>query len=315
MTKLFTDPVLAKCSNRTELAKENPVLGNPDIWFKTGILRKVGIRSVSFDFFINWSNNILHKNLWLKRPTIADIDVHSLTDLQVNESLREDKFLELVLFSRKNKFSASAIIYSDYRNWNDQSHLLHVFWPREAVDNKYLRIDRVDLLYIKQQIITNSGGPVRIGSKGLIYGTSRLECFLSQGDALWPGDADLVLLNNDYSPLAVLEFKKHTKSSRILFEDQGLGNYYPWPDARKYDRLKLLSNQINSLTSIPLFVVYYSIESNEHRVIVEQVSGYVGELKATSKQFFTIDENNVEVSSEEIIRYICSKSKPAHTLI
>ncbi|HEY9268553.1 MAG TPA: hypothetical protein VIO39_03745 [Methylotenera sp.] len=311
MIKIFTDPILAKCKNRSELAKENPILGGPDIWFNGNLLEKIGIKSVGFDFFIDWSNNILDRNLWLKRLTLANIDVHSLSDNEIINSLKEDKFLDLVLFSRANKFTASAIIYNDNQNWSDQSHLIHVFWPKDATNNKGLRVDKIYLKDIKQLIKAKSGGPVKMGTKGLTYGTSRLECSLCHSDALWPGDADLILLNNNYLPIAVLEFKKHTASSGIPFNEQRLGNYYPSPDGRKYDRLKHLSDQINGDVSIPLFLIYYSTISTEHRVIVEQVIGNVGALQAIGSVFFTIDENDINGSFEKVIQYIINNSKLA----
>lgn len=164
MTKIFTEPVLAKCSNREELAKENPKIGNPVIWFNDELLQKFGMKSVNFDFFINWSNNKLDRDLWLKRPLLDIEDINLLNDSDVRDSLKVDYFLKLVRFARANNLTASAIIYNDNQDWtNDQSHLMRVFWPKNDDTNTGLRIDRVDLSEIKQIIREKSGGPVQVG--------------------------------------------------------------------------------------------------------------------------------------------------------
>src|SRR5690606_11551333 len=87
---------------------------------------------------------------------------------------------------------------------------------------------------VKSDIRQYSGGPVRIGNKGLIYGTTSLECHLSTTDALWPGDVDSVLWSEvENKAVALLEFKKHTMDSRL--DDENVQKYMH-KDRRKWQR-------------------------------------------------------------------------------
>ena len=301
----ITECILAKCDNRQILAKESQSLGNPDDWFNKDLLCRLKLKAISFDFFINWEDGSLDRTLWLKRPIESSINLHSESDDSIIELLKEDKFRELVSFAKFNNLSAAAILFNNNQTWNDNSPLIYAFWPKDISNKKGLRIERVKLKDIKDIIKTKSGGPVRVGSKGLIYGTSSLECYLSKTDALWPGDADLILFDDDYAPRAVIELKKHTESSRIKFSEQKLSNYYPYPDGRKYDRLQILSCGINNYKPIPLYVVYYSTIPGENDIIVEEVWGDRGKLQGDGGKLFTINLNKKQDSFEAIVKFMC----------
>lgn len=126
---------------------------------------------------------------------------------------------------------------------------------------------------LKTIIQQRSGGPIRVGRKGLRFGTSRLECYLSHTDAAWPGDADLVVYDAGSScqPTAIIELKKHTRHSTLPFLEQRLENYYPKPDGRKYDRLIALANHLSDRNVVPIFVLYYSTAPSVDYVILEKV--------------------------------------------
>jgi hypothetical protein len=138
-----------------------------------------------------------------------------------------------------------------------------------------------------------SGGPIQIGSKGLIYGTSRLECYLSSTDSLYPGDVDLIVLNPNNRPSAILEFKKHTLATNI--REQKLSNYYPRPDGRKYDRLELLREFISGDGgNVPLLVLYYPTNSAFTEGRLELLKGNTGHLatKATGNFLLPTDKSH-----------------------
>ena len=98
-------------------------------------------------------------------------------------------------------------MFHDDLDWsNDRNELLIVsLFFKEG--HYSFSPQKYSLSEFKELIKSHSGGPVSIGSKGLIYGTSRLECSLSKTDSLYPGDADLLLLNEDNKAVCILEFK------------------------------------------------------------------------------------------------------------
>ena len=118
-----------------------------------------------------------------------------------------------------------------------------------------------------------------MGGKGLTLGLSTLECYLANDKkdeaAAWPGDADLVLVDSNFTPYAIIEFKKHTPSNRSFsFDDQKLSNYYRWgednwsQDGRKYNRLATFQGLLEwqrTTTS------YYCSLLSSSRPFIEQV--------------------------------------------
>jgi hypothetical protein len=278
----FIKPVLALCKDRTKLAK-NPQIGGPDFWMPIVVDEAEDLCAVSFDFFINWNNKRLDRDFWLKCPIDTSIipDWRGLDDEEISSLLRQhERFRRLVDFSGANGASSSAIVFDDSQDWtSENSGLAIAHWPKDENSGRGLEITRVNRTYIQNLIKKKSGGGVEIGRKGLIYGTSCLECFLSATDALWPGDADfLICQKGSMRPVALIEFKKHTERSLINFQDQRLSNYYPYPDGRKYDRLALLSEQIIPGSRVKLLTIYYSTNPSELNIKIEEIVGASGNL-------------------------------------
>jgi hypothetical protein len=289
----FIEPTLALCSNRSVLAKENPVLPGPNLCISNSLLSEQDLCGISFDYFIDWSTNKLDRDLWLKCPAagIGPSDLLNLKDEDIADVLREHiKFRDLVRFSEQNSCGATAVIFDDSQDWSqDSSTLIIAHWPKDPVSSRGLDVTRPHISRIKEIIRSKSGGPISIGDKGLIYGTSRLECYLSRTDALWPGDADLLLCDRlSMKPIALIEYKKHTESSKKTFQEQCISNYYPYPDGRKYDRLALLAEQIAHDSPIKIFTLYYSTIASELDVKLEEIVGMHGKLKAGSQYTFGI---------------------------
>lgn len=288
----FIEPILALCSDRSVLAKENPVLPAPQSIISNHILSEQNLFGLSFDYFIDWTTNRLNRDFWLKCPveTSTQSGWSNLSDETIVSSLRNhQKFRDLVDFSLTNLCSATAIIFDDRQQWGSTtSKIICAHWPKHPDSKKGLAISRVELPQIEEMIRIRSGGPVAIGKKGLTYSTSSLECYLSRTNALWPGDADLLLCEKStMRPIALIEYKKHTASSIKKFQDQRLSNYYPYPDGRKYNRLSLLSEQISSDRPIKIFTLYYSTTESELSVKVEEILGKTGSLMGG--QVFDVD--------------------------
>lgn len=309
----FIEPILALCSNRAVLAKENPVLPGPQSILSNDLLSAQNLFGVSFDYFIDWTTNQLNRDFWLKCPieTTDQVDWSNLSDEAIAGSLRShQKFRDLVDFSLANSCSATAIIFDDRQQWSSKpSTIIYAHWPKNPDSKKGLDISRVGLPEIEEMIKIRSGGPIAIGRKGLIYGTSALECHLSRTDALWPGDADLLICEKStMRPMALIEYKKHTASSTIQFQEQRLSNYYPRPDGRKYDRLALLSEQIASDRRIKIFTLYYSTIESELSVKIEEIIGTSGGLMGGKVLDVDISPRDPESGYRQVIAEIIRQS-------
>lgn len=293
----FYEPILAKCDDRNSLAKVNPIIGEPHDHINA-ILSEFDLVGVSFDFFINWNTFQLNREIWLKMPFTGDI----LSEESLINLLRESKLLNVAKFARANDLSIFAVIFNDEQQWSDPNTLVTVaYWPANDREKFGLKIHSLPIQKVQNRIKELSGGPVRIGNKGLMYGTSKLECYLSRTDALWPGDVDLLICDkNNFIPKVLIEYKKHTGSSSISFDRQCLDNYYPNPDKRKYDRLLYLSNQLIKET-IPIFVIYYSTNQNELYFLVEKIRS--DQTNIYSEEIFKIDfdENNSSAAYYNLI--------------
>lgn len=289
---MLTKPYLAKCSDRTSMPKEHPTSGSPEDWFSNSVLQRHGLIGLTFDFFVDWSKNpsSLKPVVWVKRSLSSPHTYNRLI-----EDLHKNLVMEfgigfltrLASFASNYQLLVQFVIYRDDFNWGDEtSEILLVNLLNS--NNKILFDNRIiSVRQLKDLIKQNSGGPIRVGSKGLIYGTSRLECFLSKTDSLYPGDADLVIIDAENKPKAILEFKKHTLQSPIL--NQALSNYYPYPDGRKYDRLAILQEYLSrSGEHVPLLVLYYPTNGAFKEGRVELLQGTIGKLSARAAGNFNL---------------------------
>ena len=147
------------------------------------------------------------------------------------------------------------------------------FWIVSGGGDRELTITGSTVSGLKTAIRKYSGGPVRVGEKGLIYGTSAIECILSPTDAAYPGDADAVVVDGDGHVRYVIEFKKHTLTAPL--GEHLAGRYYPVPDGRKYRRLHALASIFESAGhgAVPLVIFYYS---TKHPLIRLQLVGALG---------------------------------------
>ena len=145
-------------------------------------------------------------------------------------------------------------------------------------------------------------------SKVLFWGLTSLECYLSnKTSAIWPGDADLVLVDTNFTPIAVIEFKKDTIGTPISSET--LSKYYP-RDPKKYDSFAHFRDCFtDDLSVLPIIVLYYSVkQSFDQKVKLERIEGKAGNLRATNSELVPLpnarDEESCRTLVESLLRMI-----------
>lgn len=269
---MLSKPVLAKCDDRSQLAKQNRRFGEPDQWMASANLASLRLSSTSFDFFVDWSAvpPAVGDKLWVKR--ISDAPVQSLgpDDVFRGALVCQDDLAALEQFAIRYGFVPLYMIFEEGVDWkNAPAPILAALLSGGAFPTGKC----VTLEMVKTVIRNLSGGPVYVGNKGLIYGTSSLECHLSRTDALWPGDADCVLWSPDEQrAVALLEFKKHNLDTPLA--EEGIQKYMA-KDRRKWERLGLLRDRIEA----PLFCIYYSTDPRVETIKVERLVGPYNNLQ------------------------------------
>jgi len=304
VTYILHKPKLANCRNPKILPKANSISGGPDDWFSNNLLSRHDLTSVSFDFFVDWRTEKVGDDLWIKRIVDEKIDNWPVTNPTLIKEWLDDSedntaIKRFCLFSKLNGFTLNYILFKDSENWNDpNSPIVRVQLDENGGIQSVLLQNLKD---VKEAIKRNSGGPVSIGSKGLTFGTSSLECFLSRTDSLWPGDIDSLVLNKLPNPVAIIEYKKHTLDTDI--KDQELSNYYPYPDERKYKRLWLFKERLAKF-AVPLIVCYYSTNFREKSVKLELIDGTKDKL--FSKKSMLLDAPNMAL--KDTVSEVVSKT-------
>ena len=297
-------PTLAYCNNRARPASTHPHSGEPDEWLADTYLEPHGLVGFTFDFFVNWHTRLLSNRLWIKRIVESSFTPwpvlsHDLSDA-IYQCDGEGEVKQLCEFAAKYNLSCHYFLFKESPNSQ------HPPAPIIAVsfdgDGLVTDVREAELSILMRRIRQLSGGTVRIGEKGLILGLTTLECYLSKTNAAWPGDADLVLVDSNCTPLAIIEFKKHTPSSSIPFADQKLSNYYPGQDSRKYDRLALFRDYVSSNTPpLPIIVVYYPVQESIEQVQLERVEGADRQLRTTESEFVPLPNIRNEESCRDFV--------------
>lgn len=279
---ILSKPFLAKCGNRSELPKSHPESGCPEHWFSETWLNEHALTGITFDFFVDWSSTpfSLSPEIWIKRivsPAVNYEDViENIEEILIKE-FGVQQLKTLNNFGVKNNLKIQFILFKDAMDWTDNAQDILVAELVSTGDAFTFNPTIITLENLKTSIQKHSGGPVKIGSKGLFYSTSNLECHLSRTDSLYPGDVDLIILDKEGDPVCILEFKKHTLDTSI--SDQKLSNYYPKPDGRKYNRLAILKEYLSKKNGdIPIFIVYYPTKASFREGRLELLKGEAGNL-------------------------------------
>ncbi|MCD2424385.1 hypothetical protein LQ567_16515 [Niabella pedocola] len=304
---MLSKPELSKCSDRQSMPKKHPTGGSPEEWFRNEQLSENNLLGISFDFFINWSATpfSLTPEIWIKRILETPYEYSDVLDNLQNIMATEfglQYLTRLRDFSSLHLLTTRFIIFRDDYDWKNQtSSILIITLTSNNLSDLQYNAEIISIADFKKLIQQHSGGPIQIGSKGLIYGTSNLECFLSRTDSLYPGDVDLILLDSQNLPVAIIEFKKHTLSSSI--DGQKLSNYYPFPDKRKYDRLAILRDYLSRPNfTIPIIVIYYPTASASTEGIMELIGGSAGELHSLETFKFLLPVNQSKEQEASIIK-------------
>ncbi|OPD59425.1 hypothetical protein [Bacillus anthracis] len=290
-------PFAATCRNRKKLAEKHQIAGDPEDWLTNDLLSKYSIRQISFDFFVDWSNWSVSSEIWVKR--LADdekIDVNPENLQSLIYRCDGGEFVtDLAKFVGENKLTYK--IFREGTDWNSQlvnptsKPILDVEIDAQG---KVIEVKKLEVVSLMQQIRNLSGGPVRVGGKGLNIAFTDLECFLSRTDAAWPGDVDMMLVNDKNEVLAILEFKKHTLYDAI--ENHTFDIYYPNKDKRKYDRLALLRDAIKGCP--PIIVIYYPTKEHIDNIIIEKIYGQAGKLHSSDRVYLDLP---IETRQKEIL--------------
>ncbi|MEO6820255.1 MAG: hypothetical protein ABI266_01350 [Ginsengibacter sp.] len=292
---MLKKPILAKCCDRNSMPKTHPTSGSPEDWFSKEILAKHNLSGISFDFFVNWHLNppSITPIIWIKRILSSQYSYPQAIANIKNTLVKEfgEKQLEVLkAFAKNNHFKIQFIIFKDELYWKDRaSEILIVNFKIDENEQFIFDTLLITMDEFETTIRNHSGGSVQIGSKGLIYGTSNLECYLSHTNSLYPGDADMIILDENCKSICILEFKKHTLNSSI--ESQQLANYYPDPDGRKYNRLAILKEYLKPYNAnIPLLNIYYPTRSHFKEGRLELLKGSADNLSTKAASNFALPD-------------------------
>lgn len=260
-------PVQALCADRRQVT-----MGvDPLQWIVPALPPGWSVRS--FHFFVDWSMTPLSvgTEIWLTRLLVPDpgtaCDQLAESDVMAAfvQSGASEELLALARLCDRYGHVAIGVVLPEVPSAavSDQTPV----WLVTVQNGQDLVIRRCGLAELRQQIRQNSGGPVHVGAKGLTYGTSAVECYLSRSDSAYPGDADAVLVDANDNARFVIEFKKHTVNAPI--GDHLASRYYPVPDGRKYQRLYALVSTLQRRTpAVGFSVLYYSTRSPSIRLQV-----------------------------------------------
>jgi hypothetical protein len=287
----------ALCSRRDRHSIER----DPNTWVAAALPRGWGL--YSFHFFVDWRK---------EPPPVSDtILMARLVDFEADENLnsisnqillnafidsKSDVYfdnLEAVMKPYSKKVVPILLPECAVTNIVNETPIWTV--SRDSADN--YTISRSNVEKLKISIQKHSGGKVWVGEKGLIYGTSAIECALSKTDSAFPGDADAVIVNDNGRVHCIVEYKKHTL-------DQPLGDhlftrYYPFPDGRKFQRLSSLASNLNQFAGgcVNLVVIYYSLNLLQMRVqTLGRIDANIIEVVRDSGDFSINGLSDLEVS-------------------
>ena len=289
--------ILAKAEDPAQIASYNAYCGDPVKWFDNEYFRNHDLYCITFDFFVDWKNNQVDKCLWTKRiiakpfAMTADEIYQKIVAVDGNDHLDR-----MAGFCNRYGFELEYILCPDIPAdaWRDPQNHVFMFnitrYLEQKPDQEVLR--EVTAEQLKEIIRDIRKESHAIGIKGLKYATSSLEVYLSQSEYIYPGDADIVLIDKNYEVVAIIEVKKHTAYSERTYgplEQENLYNY------RDTDRLKYQSlGWLKEYLGCSLYMLYYSTLSGEEGRVVkfERVVGDPKRLHSVYPANFALPEVN-----------------------
>ena len=311
---MLRKPISALCNNRAHPAPTHPFSGEPDEWLADTYLEPHGLLGLTFDFFVNWTTRTTSNRLWIKRivnQSFAPWPITSSRDTSkaayqnaIYQCDGEGKVKQLCRFATKYGMSCHYFLFQESSDWkNSPSPIVAVSFGEGGLVTD---VQKVELPFLMERIQTHAGGKVFVGRKGLGLGSSTLECYLANArtGAAWPGDADLVLVDSNSTPHAIIEFKKHTLETPI--SGQKLSNYYKrganWsPDGRKYNRLAMLRDYLSGNAPLPFIVVYFPTSTSINQVQLERVEGGDRSLRTAESEFVPLPKASDAQSCRDLV--------------
>lgn len=270
----------ALCADRTQISKGV----TPSDWINAALPKRAS--SLSFQYFVHWDQSplVIDDYVWMTKLIGFENteELNSGTEADILQTFISQgfasEFQTLSTFCKTNNHNLTCILLPELpmKMLNDETPI----WVISEIDNGIeLGIRKVNIAILREQIKTHSGGPVHVGSKGLTYGTSAVECYLSKTDAAYPGDVDCIISTDDGIALAMIEFKKHTIADTI--GNHTASRYYQEKDKRKYDRLASLHKYYVPLNPdlCPLAILYFSTRTPIMRIQLVEVQNGIRVVK------------------------------------
>ena len=262
----------------------NPVLGDWTYDFDKNVLSELGLNSISFNFFILWNDvktdGDFYNNVWLKReisaPEGETINLNTpLFHSKLAETTDHDGHQKDVEYLEKHKTTFSYIILKDVTAGahleDEDFSAMEVL--EDGKDNIYVK--RLTYGELKRVLVERSNGRF-VMSKSLYTYETEIEHILSKDaaktGAVFPGDCDMMLYDDELHCVYLCEYKKCTRyGAKIPVEQQSISNYIK-KDRNKYLRLNILREYFERYekSSIPLINVFYPTTA-ETKIKLEEI--------------------------------------------
>ena len=308
---MLSKPVLARCDNRSRQARKHPSSGDPEEWLADSYLSSYGLLGLSFDFFVHWKTGSIPNELWIKRIVNDSVTPWPMkhagnVPAEIYQCDGEEKVRQLCRFANTHNFTCHYFLFKESLFFNRTEYSVEV---RLNEKGDVVHIKKVKLSDLKDRIREIRGRPFS-SKKTLVYGQTTLECYLSNNtSAIWPGDADLVLVDSNFTPRVIIEFKKETQGKPIYNET--LSNYYPKDDPLKYDSFAYFRDHFtDDPSTLPIVVLYYSVMPTTHQVKLELIEGNAPrKLRSAKSKLLPLPNANNEASCKELIEALLGLSK------
>ncbi len=289
-------------------------LGDLPYAFAPAVLDRHRLNAVSFNFFVLWSPGkaakLNRQGIWLKKEISIDgpgkIDLNDAATFDQkffeNEPLRQME--QKLAFFAANGFSAAYLVLRDLKGDlsavdPEQAVAIQVTCDRGRLKKEPLRLREL------QTLLVEYSGEKLCMNKPLRYYETDLEKYLSlhaaETGAIFPGDCDMLLYDDQNMCKVILEFKKTTERDRSPLAEQNFQKYLK-NDRRKYLRLNILRNYFSEKAGgpVPFITVFYSLREKD-TIKLEKIGPA---LELSGSRLFSISRDpltNQELLLEEIL--------------
>jgi len=193
---------------------------------------------------------------------VKDVEDKILAKKLFDELKKEVEFDIALKLSSLFKCSIACVFSPyDYPQNQEQSEESSIMlFPRIEQKRSYIR---ANTQYIKSFFMQHEK---RATTKNLTFACTKLEYFLSQipegqkNTIAFPGDADGVLMDNNYKIIAILEYKSDTQGRKL--ENESIHKYKV--DTTKYNVL----DDFCILLNVPLVIIFWSDTHTKTKIIV-----------------------------------------------